>query len=157
MLRCGISVAILDGDAIRDGLSEGLGFSSAGRRENIRRIAEVAHLLSSQGLTVIAAAISPSSSHRQLARRIIGPAYREVYVKASLAACEERDVKGMYARARRGEIAQFTGVTDAYEAPLHPDLLIDTSRSGVGEAVDSLMPLIARHRLNGEIAGKQFA
>src|SRR5690349_4662246 len=113
----GVPVAILDGDEIRRGLSQGLGFSDADRCENIRRIAEVAHLLNSQGFIVIVAAISPLNKHRGMARKIVGAAYREVYVKASLSDCERRDVKGLYARARRGQVAKFTGVSDAYEPP----------------------------------------
>ncbi|WP_431274070.1 adenylyl-sulfate kinase [Variovorax ureilyticus] len=140
----GAAVAVLDGDEIRRGLSQGLGFSDVDRRENIRRIAEMARLLSTQGIVVIVAAIAPLSRHRGLARNIIGAPYREVYVKASLSDCERRDVKGLYARARRGEVVKFTGVTDTYEPPLNPDLLVDTSTHGVHVAVSSLMALLER-------------
>jgi adenylylsulfate kinase len=147
---CGHAAAVLDGDEIRQGLSRGLRFSEAERSENIRRIAEVARLLSSQGITVIVAAITPLSKHRRLARHIVGAAYREVYVKASLAACERRDVKGLYARARRGEVAQFTGVSDSYEAPTQADLLIDTSQRDLDSEIEDLMALLERfgiHRI----------
>jgi adenylylsulfate kinase len=155
ILSCGVAAAVLDGDEIRQGLSQGLGFSDAERCENIRRIAEVARLLSSQGITVIVAAISPLRRHRGVARKIIGAPYREVFVKAPLSVCEQRDVKGMYALARRGAIARFTGVSDTYEPPLNPDLLIDTSRCDVGMSVDRLMSLLAGF---GTTEGaKQFA
>jgi adenylyl-sulfate kinase len=135
----GVPVAILDGDDVRRGLSQGLGFGQADRRENIRRIAEVARLLSDQGLVVIVAAVSPMRELRALARNIIGAAFREVYVSAPLATCERRDVKGLYARARRGEVTKFTGISDAYEPPLQPDLVIDTSDCEVAQATSALM------------------
>lgn len=135
----GVPVAILDGDDVRRGLSQGLGFGQADRRENIRRIAEVARLLSEQGLVVIVAAVSPMRELRALARNIIGAAFREVYVSAPLATCERRDVKGLYARARRGEVTKFTGISDAYESPLQPDLVIDTSDCEVAQATSALM------------------
>lgn len=144
MLKRGVAVAVLDGDEIRRGLSRGLGFSDEDRLENIRRIAEVARLLSDQGIPVVVAAIAPLGRQRSAARKIIGAPYREIYVKASLSDCERRDVKGLYARARRGEVAKFTGVSDAYEPPLNPDLLIDTSHHGVDAAVNMLMPLLER-------------
>lgn len=143
LLKCGVPVAVLDGDEIRRGLSQGLGFSDQDRLENIRRIAEVARLLSKQGVAVIVAAIAPLSRHRALARKIIGASYREIYVKASLSECERRDVKGLYARARRGEVPKFTGVSDTYEPPPNPDALIDTTHHDVDAAVSMLMPLFA--------------
>ncbi|MEJ8821402.1 adenylyl-sulfate kinase [Variovorax humicola] len=139
----GAAVAVLDGDDIRDGLSHGLGFGPEDRLENIRRIAHVARLLSDQGIVVIVAAVSPLCGQRSLAKEIIGPAYLEVYVNTPMAVCEQRDVKGLYARARRGEIARFTGVSDAYEPPLHPDLLIDTSTCELPSAVDFLFSSIS--------------
>lgn len=139
LMRCGVPVAVLDGDMVRQGLSRGLGFSEQDRRENIRRIAEVARLLSMQGVLVVVAAISPRQAQRALARQIIGAAYREVHVDAPVDLCEHRDVKGLYARVRRGELAQFTGVSDAYEAPVAPDLRIDTSALGIAEAVQQLI------------------
>ena len=138
LLRCGVPVAVLDGDTVRQGLSRGLGFSEQDRRENVRRIAEVAHLLSMQGVLVVVAAISPRQAQRALARQIVGSAYREVHVDAPVGLCEHRDVKGLYARVRRGELSQFTGVSDAYEAPAAPDLRIDTAALGIAEAVQRL-------------------
>jgi adenylylsulfate kinase len=138
----GAAVAILDGDEIRSGLSHRLGFSAEDRLENIRRIAHVARLLSDQGIVVIVAAVSPLRGQRSLAREIVGPAYLEVYVNTPLSVCEARDVKGLYARARRGEIARFTGVSDAYEPPAHPDLLIDSSTCELATAVDFLVSSI---------------
>ena len=143
----GVPVAILDGDDVRRGLSQGLGFGQADRRENIRRIAEVARLLSDQGLVVIVAAVSPMRELRALARNIIGAAFREVYVSAPLATCERRDVKGLYARARRGEVTKFTGISDAYEPPLQPDLVIDTSDCEVAHATSTLMSAFREWRM----------
>jgi len=139
----GVPAVILDGDDIRAGLSQGLGFSNEDRAENIRRIAHVARLLCGQGVTAIVAAVTPLRAHRALARDIVGAHFREVFVHAPLSVCEHRDVKGLYARARRGEIARFTGISDAYEPPLHPDLLIDTSTSDIPAAVHRLISWLA--------------
>ncbi|MDM0114701.1 adenylyl-sulfate kinase [Variovorax sp. J22R133] len=114
MIACGSTCLILDGDEVRQGLSQGLGFSPEDRTENICRIAEVSRLFSKQGVTVIVAVISPLQVHRSLARRIVVSPFLEVHVQASLADCERRDVKGLYARARRGELANVTGVNDPY-------------------------------------------
>lgn len=138
LVRCGVAVAVLDGDTVRQGLSQGLGFSEQDRRENVRRIAEVARLLSAQGVLVVVAAIAPRRAQRALARQIVGPAYREVHVDAPVGLCEHRDVKGLYARVRRGELTQFTGVSDDYEMPTTPDLRIDTAALGIAEAVQQL-------------------
>jgi adenylyl-sulfate kinase len=143
----GVPIAILDGDDVRRGLSQGLGFGQADRRENIRRIAEVARLLSDQGLVVIVAAVSPMRELRALARNIIGAAFHEVYVSAPLATCEQRDVKGLYARARRGEVTKFTGISDAYEPPLQPDLVIDTTDCEVAHATRTLMSAFREWRI----------
>ena len=133
----------LDGDDIRTGLSRGLGFSDEDRTENIRRIAEVARLLRAQGVTALVAAVTPLRKHRALARDIVGEPFCEVFVDAPLSVCEVRDVKGLYARARRGEIPQFTGVSDVYEPPLDPDLLIDTSTCDMPAAVHRLISWLA--------------
>lgn len=134
---------ILDGDDIRTGLSRGLGFSDEDRTENIRRIAEVARLLRAQGVTALVAAVTPLRKHRALARDIVGEPFCEVFVDAPLSVCEGRDVKGLYAQARRGEILQFTGVSDVYEPPLDPDLLIDTSTCDIPTAVHRLISWLA--------------
>jgi len=139
----GMPALILDGDDIRAGLSQGLGFSKEDRTENIRRIAQVARLLCAQGVTALVAAVTPLREHRALARDIIGEPFCEVFVDAPLSICEGRDVKGLYARARRGDIPQFTGVSDVYEPPLDPDLLIDTSTCDIPTAVHRLISWLA--------------
>ena len=129
--RQGIGVELLDGDDVRQNLSKGLGFSREDRDTNIRRIGYVAKLLTRNGVAVIAAAISPYRDVRDEVRREIG-AFVEVHVKASLDACIRRDAKGLYRRALTGELPQFTGVSDPYEEPLAPELVIDTEREHVG-------------------------
>jgi adenylylsulfate kinase len=135
---------VLDGDNVRHGLNGDLGFSAADRRENIRRIAEVARLMNDAGLIVITAFISPWRADRAAARAIIGAAaFFEVHVGTPLAVCEARDPKGMYARARRGELAEFTGVSSPYEAPLAADLTLDMGQWSLAEAVAQLVGRIA--------------
>lgn len=133
LARHGIRVEVLDGDEVRQNLSKGLGFSREDRDTNIRRIAYVAKLLTRNGVAVIAAAISPYRAVREEARREIGN-FVEVYVRASLDACIRRDAKGLYRKALAGEIPQFTGVSDPYEEPLTPDLVVDTERETVAES-----------------------
>jgi adenylylsulfate kinase len=126
---------VLDGDNLRRGLSRDLGFSPADRSENIRRVAEVAALMNDAGLVVVTALISPFRADRAMARAIVGPGrFVEVFLDASLEACERRDPKGLYRRARRVEIPCFTGVDSPYERPEAPDLLIPTADIGVEEA-----------------------
>ena len=119
-------VEILDGDVVRENLSKGLGFSKEDRDINIRRIAFVADLLSRNGVPVMTAAISPYEALRGEAREIMGTRFIEVYVKASVEVCAERDVKGLYEKAFKGEIKEFTGVSDPYEAPKAPEITLDT-------------------------------
>jgi adenylyl-sulfate kinase len=119
-------IEVLDGDVIRTNLSKGLGFSREDRDTNIRRIAFVADLLSRNGVPVITAAISPYRATRDEARMLMGDRFIEVYVKASLDTCVERDVKGLYKKAFSGEIEHFTGVSDPYEPPSHAELIVDT-------------------------------
>jgi adenylyl-sulfate kinase len=126
----GVRVELLDGDEVRQNLSKGLGFSRADRDTNIRRIGYVAKLLTRNGVAVIAAAISPYRDVRDEVRREIG-AFVEVHVKAALDECIRRDTKGLYRRALAGELPQFTGVSDPYEEPLAPELVIDTERDDV--------------------------
>ena len=130
---------LLDGDNIRMGLNRNLGFSEVDRVENIRRIAEVAKLMNQAGLIVLTAFISPYAKDRYNAREIIGEDFFEVYVSTPLEECEKRDVKGLYKKARRGEIPNFTGVTSVYEVPQNPDLVVDTSQCGMEEAVDRIL------------------
>ena len=144
--RCGSYV--LDGDEVRRGLNAGLGFSAADRQENIRRCAEVAHLMNEAGLVVVTAFISPYRTDRARAREIIGPdRFVEVFVDAPLAVCEARDVKGLYQRARRGEVPAFTGVSDPYEAPAEADLRLATDSVDARAAVDRLMQLLEQRGL----------
>jgi len=142
--RAGVRVETLDGDEVRQNLSKGLGFSREDRDTNIRRIGYVANLLTRNGVVVISAAISPYRAVRDEVRREIG-AFVEVHVKASLEECVRRDTKGLYARALAGEIAQFTGVSDPYEEPLAPELVIDTERDDVATSavrvIDRLVEL----------------
>ena len=134
--RRGLLCRILDGDNIRSGINKGLGFTAEDRRENIRRIAEVAKLFVDTGIITIAAFISPSNELRRMARDIIGAEdFKEVYISTPLEVCEQRDVKGLYAKARRGEIKNFTGISAPFEAPEHPALSIDTSKVSLEEGV----------------------
>lgn len=141
--RRGLLCRILDGDNIRSGINNNLGFSAEDRIENIRRIAEVGKLFVDTGIITIAAFISPTNELRQMASRIIGAdSFLEVYVSTPLEECEKRDVKGLYAKARRGEIKNFTGISAPFEAPLHPALSLDTSKLTLEEAVAALLHLI---------------
>jgi adenylyl-sulfate kinase len=133
--------AVIDGDDLRRGLCSDLGFSPADRAENVRRAAHVARILNDAGVDVVVALISPLRAHRALAREIVGAGFREAFVKAPLAVCEARDPKGLYARARRGELADFTGVSAPYEEPEAPDLTLDTSTLTVEECVQRLIAL----------------
>jgi|BEDMetMinimDraft_2_1075160.scaffolds.fasta_scaffold01958_2 bifunctional enzyme CysN/CysC len=137
-----IDAVVLDGDTLRDGLNADLGFTPREREENVRRTAEVAKLMAQSGLVVLVALISPRLAMRAMARRIIGDLYAEIYVAADPATCEARDPKGLYARARAGEIREFTGIDGSYEAPTRPDLVIDTSRLSVDEASATLVDFI---------------
>lgn len=141
--RRGKLCRILDGDNIRTGINANLGFSAEDRRENIRRIAEVAKLFVDTGIITIAAFISPTEEMRQMAATIIGPEdFKEIFISTPLEECERRDVKGLYARARRGEIPNFTGISAPFEAPAHPALSLDTSRLSLEESVAQLLHLI---------------
>ena len=135
----GCAVALLDGDQLRHGLNRDLGFTPQDRHENIRRTAEVARLMNEVGLIVIAAFISPYRADRAMAADIIGAAhFIEVHVSTPLAECEARDPKGLYAQARAGQIAQFTGVSAPYETPLSPALSLDTEVLALQESVERL-------------------
>ncbi len=131
---------VLDGDNIRQGLNSDLGFRPEDRTENIRRTAEVARLMADAGLVVVVALISPLASDRAMARRVVGEdGFHEVFVKADLAACEARDPKGLYRKARRDAIPEFTGISAPYEPPTAPDLEIDTTLLTVEEGVRRLL------------------
>lgn len=133
----------LDGDNIRSGINNNLGFSAEDRVENIRRIAEIGKLFVDTGIITLAAFISPNNDIREMAARIIGKEdFMEIYVSTPLEECERRDVKGLYAKARRGEIRNFTGISAPFEAPEHPALSLDTSVLSVEESVNQLLALI---------------
>lgn len=128
-------VYVLDGDNIRSGLNKDLGFSDDDRKENIRRISEVAKLMSEAGLIVVTAFISPFREERLTAKNIIGENFIEVFVDADLEVCETRDPKGLYKKARSGQIPNFTGIDSPYEPPLNPDLSLNTSTSDLESCV----------------------
>ena len=131
---------LLDGDNVRHGLCRDLGFSDADRTENIRRVGEVARLMADAGLIVLAAFISPFIADRDLVRALMPEGqFVEVFVDASLDECRARDPKGLYARADRGEIKEFTGIDSPYEAPLRPEVRIDADRCSVAAAVNQLL------------------
>ncbi len=131
---------LLDGDNIRHGLNRDLGFTEADRVENIRRIAEVAKLMVDAGLMVITSFISPFKAERQMARELFSAGeFIEVFIDTPLAECEKRDVKGLYAKARRGELKNFTGIDSAYERPEHPELMLDTCLLSAEECVEKII------------------
>ena len=139
----GLLCRILDGDNIRSGINNNLGFTAEDRVENIRRIAEIGKLFVDTGVITIAAFISPNNELREMASNIIGKEnFVEVYISTPIEECEKRDVKGLYAKARRGEIKNFTGISAPFEAPQDAALSIDTSKHSVKESVDMLLDLI---------------
>ena len=143
----GSRVELLDGDVVRENLSKGLGFSKEDRDTNIRRIAFVADLLSRNGVPVITAAISPYREIRDEARELMGDRFIEVFVKASVEVCAERDVKGLYEKAFRGEIKEFTGVSDPYEPPLNAELTLDTEHDSAEEDAATVLSLLEERQL----------
>lgn len=141
--RRGRLCRLLDGDNIRTGINAGLGFSADDRRENIRRIAEVGKLFVDTGIITLAAFVSPTEELRTLARDIIGAAdFKEIFVATPLEECERRDVKGLYARARRSEVKNFTGISAPFEAPQNPALVLDTTDTPVEESVGKVLALL---------------
>ncbi|PRE58361.1 adenylyl-sulfate kinase [Burkholderia multivorans] len=137
----GIPVCILDGDELRSGVSPDLGFRREDRSENCRRTAEIAKLLNSQGITAVVALISPYAADRQRAREIVGDdRFVEIYLKTDIATCSARDPKRLYAKATTGQTPQFTGISDPYEVPISPDLVIET---GALTVTDSVARIIA--------------
>ncbi len=139
----GFFAQVLDGDNIRSGINNNLGFSDADRQENIRRIAEVTRLYLHSGIITLNSFISPTQAIRKMARDIIGPEdFIEIYVNAPLEVCEQRDVKGLYKKARSGAIKGFTGIDAPYEAPVNPDLEIKTDKLNIEEAVKKVFDLV---------------
>ena len=152
LYKQGILCRILDGDNIRSGINNNLGFSEADRTGNIRRIAEVSKLFVDCGIVTIAAFISPTHAIRRMASEIIGEDdFLEVYVSTPIEECERRDVKGLYAKARRGEIKEFTGISSPFEAPEHPFISIDTSRQSLADSVKVLLEAVSP-----KITGNEF-
>ena len=152
LYKQGILCRILDGDNIRSGINNNLGFSEADRTENICRIAEVSKLFVDCGIVTIAAFISPTHAIRRMASEIIGEDdFLEVYVSTPIEECERRDVKGLYAKARRGEIKEFTGISSPFEAPEHPFISIDTSRQSLADSVKILLEAVSP-----KITGNEF-
>lgn len=134
---------VLDGDNVRHGLSSNLGFSEADRKENIRRIGEVAKLMMEAGVIAITAFISPFREDRDMVRKLMPHGdFIEIYCKASLAICETRDVKGLYKKARAGEIKNYTGIDSPYEEPENPELVVDTENIELGACVDKIVAFL---------------
>lgn len=139
----GCQAFVLDGDNVRHGLNKDLGFSPADREENIRRIGEVAKLFCEAGVIAMTAFISPYKADRDKVRAIVGDKFVEVHVHAALEICEERDPKGLYKKARSGEIPEFTGISAPYEAPEHAEIFLDTGKHGLKECVAQVLSHLA--------------
>jgi adenylylsulfate kinase len=140
----GFHTFVLDGDNVRHGLSGDLGFSNEDRIENIRRISEIAKLFVEAGVIVLTAFISPFRADRAKARDLVGDDFIEIYCKCPVTVCEQRDVKGLYSRARAGEIKDFTGISSPYEEPSHPELSIDTNSHSVDECVEQILAYLIK-------------
>lgn len=140
----GYHVYVLDGDNLRHGLNSNLGFSHEDRTENIRRVGEVAALFAEAGFVCVSAFISPYRADRESARKAAGDSFHEIHVQADLATCETRDPKGLYVRARRGEIPDFTGISAPYEEPEAPELAVDTAALDVSQSVAMVLDYVAK-------------
>jgi adenylylsulfate kinase len=138
LLERGMKVEVLDGDIVRTNLTKGLGFSKEDRDTNIRRIGFVCHLLTRNDVVAIAAAISPYKEIRDENRKLIGR-FAEIYVKCPIEIAEQRDVKGMYEKARKGEIKNFTGIDDPYEPPEKPEVIVDTEKESVEDSIEKII------------------
>ena len=148
LFQKGCRTFVLDGDNVRHGLNSNLGFSETGRTENIRRISEVSKLMLESGLIVMTAFISPIKKDRNEARKLISSGdFIEIYCKASLEACENRDVKGLYKRARAGEITNYTGIDSPYEVPENPELIVDTDNQSLEESVSSILNFLELNKV----------
>jgi adenylylsulfate kinase len=148
----GISTYILDGDNIRQGINKDLSFAPQDRSENIRRIAEISNLMLEAGVVTLAAFVSPYTKDREGVKHIVGADnFIEIYVNTSIEECERRDVKGLYKKARKGEIKNMTGVSSPYEAPINPDLVVLTEGQSVEKNVDQILKLLSQKiNLNNE-------
>ena len=148
LFQKGCRTFVLDGDNVRHGLNSNLDFSEKGRTENIRRISEVSKLMMESGLIVMAAFISPFNKDREEARKIISNYdFIEIYCKATLETCEARDVKGLYKRARAGEIKNYTGIDSPYEKPENPEIVIDTDQQSLEESVSEILDFLKSKRI----------
>ncbi|PKL50219.1 MAG: adenylyl-sulfate kinase [Nitrospira bacterium HGW-Nitrospira-1] len=150
LLQKQIKTFVLDGDNVRHGLNKNLGFSPSDRKENLRRVGEVAKLLVNAGILTIAAFISPYASDREAIRELFsaeGKAFIEVYLKCDLAVCESRDPKGLYKKARRGEIPDFTGISQPYETPANPEIVIETDRLSIEESVNAIITYLTEKKI----------
>lgn len=144
----GYFVKVLDGDNIRSGINKGLGFSLDDRQENIRRIAEVAKLFAAEGVIVLCSFVSPTRVIREMARDIIGEVdFFEIFVDAPLSVCEDRDVKGLYEKARKGELKGMTGIDSPFERPIKPDLVIRTAEQTVFDCVKTVYNIIEKKKI----------
>ncbi|MGO4698772.1 adenylyl-sulfate kinase [Paenibacillus sp. 2TAB26] len=148
LLRRGVRCVIIDGDRLRQGLNRDLGFTEEARLENMRRAMEIADMFLEKGFVVLVPMISPYESYRKQIKQRFGPDdFAEVYVKCSLEECEQRDPKGLYRKARAGEIKDFTGIDSPYETPIQPNMIIDTEKFGEADAINALVAYI-ESRLN---------
>ncbi len=138
----GYQVYVLDGDNVRKGLNADLGFSAQDRTENIRRVGAVAALMADAGIVTVTAFISPFRADRDMARQACSSAFHEIYVQASLETCEQRDPKGIYKKARAGEIKEFTGISSPYEAPEKPEFTVDTASHSIDECVGMIVQYV---------------
>lgn len=142
---------VLDGDNVRHGLNKDLGFSDADRAENIRRIGEVAKLFLDAGLIILTAFISPFKKDREIVRNLVGDnEFIEVYVKCPLEVCEQRDPKGLYKKARSGEVKNYTGIDSVYEEPLNPEIILETDKLSLDESVERIIRYLTE---NGAVNG----
>lgn len=149
--KMGYKTMLLDGDNLRTGINNNLGFSETDRTENIRRAAEVSKLFASSGLVTICSLISPTEDIRRMAAEIIGEDYYEVFVSCPLEECERRDVKGLYAKARRGEIKNFTGIDSPFEEPQSPSLVVKTNELSLEDSQQILIEnILQRIQIEGE-------
>ena len=148
LYKAGCHTFVLDGDNIRQGLCSDLDFSPSSRTENIRRIGEVARLFMDAGVIVLTAFISPFRSDREQVRRLAGAErFFEIFCDCPIDICESRDVKGLYAKARRGEVREFTGISSAYEPPLEPELAVQSGQCGIDECVGQIIAMLAERRM----------
>lgn len=147
MFKSGLNTYILDGDNIRKGINQGLDFTETGRKENLRRIAEIAKLFVDAGIITLAAFVSPLKKDREMVKNIVGAKnFIEIFVDTSLEECEKRDVKGLYKKARAGEIKNFTGIDTPFQAPLKPDIHILTEKESIIEAAEKIITF-ANHKI----------